>query len=56
MGLLLVGFLFSLLVSGVFAFVERGDSRERRRYFIKAFCFFFLSILVAGWLMRQLPF
>lgn len=52
---LLVGFLFALLVSAAFAFIERDTPAERRRYFIKAFLYFFLSILLAGWAMRFLP-
>ncbi len=55
MGPVILGFIFALLVSGVFAFVERNDRQERWKYFIKSFCYFFLSILVAGWLMRLLP-
>jgi hypothetical protein len=55
MGPLVIGLIFSLLVSGVFAFVERDEQKERWRYFIKAFCYFFFSILLAGWLMRLLP-
>lgn len=55
MGPVLLGFVFSLLVSGVFALVERSDPRDRLRYFIKSFCCFFLSILLAGWFMRWLP-
>lgn len=55
MEVLLVGFVFSLLVSAVLAFIERDDTPSRRKYFIKAFGSFFLSILVAGWLMRLLP-
>jgi hypothetical protein len=55
MGPVVVGFLFSLLVSGVFAFVERNDPKDRLRYFIKAFLYFFGSILLAGWLMSLLP-
>jgi hypothetical protein len=56
MGPVILGFIFALLVSACFAFIERNDRRERLRYFIKAFCYFFLSILICGWLMRLLPF
>ncbi|MBN2433377.1 MAG: hypothetical protein JXQ27_18035 [Acidobacteria bacterium] len=55
MGPVILGFIFALLVSGCFAFIERSERQERIRYFIKAFCYFFLSILILGWLMRLLP-
>ena len=55
MGPVIVGFIFSILVSGVFAFIERDDPKERLRYFIKSFCYFFFSILIAGWIMRLFP-
>jgi hypothetical protein len=54
-GPVIVGLLFSLLVSGVFAFVERKEPKDRLRYFIKSFLYFFAAILLAGWLMRLLP-
>jgi len=56
MGPIVIGFIFALLVSASFAFIERKEKKERWRYFIKAFCYFFLSIMVAGWIMRFLPF
>jgi len=55
MGPVILGFIFALLVSGCFAFIERSERRDRIRYFIKAFVYFFLSILILGWLMRLLP-
>lgn len=55
MDLLLLGLLFSLLVSACLAFVEKDGTKAQRKYFIKTFCYFFLSILLFGWIMAFLP-
>jgi hypothetical protein len=48
-------FVFSSLVSVVFAFLQRDDDRERLLFGLKIFAGFMLSTLVVGWLMFPWP-
>jgi hypothetical protein len=48
-------FLFSALVSIVFAMLLRDDTRSRLRFGAMAFCGFVGSALVVGWLMYPFP-
>jgi hypothetical protein len=48
--------IFSLLVSLVFTFIAKYDTRERIRYFFFLFGAFVLLSVAAGWLMRPFPF
>jgi hypothetical protein len=43
--------LFALLTSVVLGIVSKKTDRERFRYGLKCFAYFFASLLVAGWLM-----
>lgn len=52
---ILLGLLFSILVSACFSFIERDQQRERWKYFIKMTIYFFGSILLAGWFMSFFP-
>ncbi len=51
-----IGLMFGVLVSAVFALIERREKKERIRYFIKSFLYFFLSIIVLGFLMKFFPY
>lgn len=55
MGPVIIGFIFSLLVSACFTFIEREKPRDRVIYFVKLFCYFFLAILAFGWFMSIFP-
>jgi hypothetical protein len=46
-------FIFSVLVSLVFAFLQRDDPQARWRFGLKAFALFMLSTLLLGWVMAQ---
>lgn len=43
--------LFALLTSVVLGIVSKKTDRERFRYGLKCFAYFFASLLAAGWLM-----
>jgi hypothetical protein len=47
--------VFSVLVSLVFAFLQRNDPPARVRYGLKVFAAFVVSTFVIGWLMAQFP-
>ena len=47
--------LFSVLVSLVFAFLQRNETPARVRYGLKVFAAFVGSTFVIGWLMAQFP-
>ena len=48
-------FLFSALVSIVFAMLLRDDPKSRLRFGVTAFAGFVGSALVVGWLMYPFP-
>ena len=48
-------FVFSALVSAVFATLLRDDMRGRARFGLTAFAAFVVSALVVGWLMYPFP-
>jgi hypothetical protein len=48
-------FVFSALVSAVFATLLRGDLRSRLRFGLAAFAAFVLSAVTVGWLMYPFP-
>jgi hypothetical protein len=48
-------FVFSSLVSLVFAFLQRDDDKARLQFGLKIFAGFMLSTLVIGWLMYPFP-
>jgi hypothetical protein len=48
-------FVFSALVSTVFAVLLRETTRERLRFGALAFAAFVLSTLVLGWIMNPFP-
>ncbi len=48
-------FVFSALVSTVFAVLLRDTTRARVRFGLLAFAAFVLTTLVSGWLMRPFP-
>ena len=48
-------FVFSALVSVVFATLLRDTTRARVRFALLAFAAFVLTTLVAGWLMNPFP-
>lgn len=48
--------VFSALVSLVFAFIAKYETRERVRYFLFLFGSFILLSVLAGWLMYPFPF
>ncbi len=48
--------VLSLLTSLVFTFLSRRRAKERLRYFLLVFFSFVLLSIIAGWLMRPLPF
>ena len=48
-------FIFSVLVSGVFALLLRDDGRSRLRFGLMAFGAFVFSALVVGWIMHPFP-
>jgi hypothetical protein len=48
-------FLFSALVSTVFAMLLRDDTNSRLRFGLLAFGGFVASALVVGWLMYPFP-
>jgi hypothetical protein len=46
-------FIFSVLVSLVFAFLQRDDPKARWQFGLKAFALFMVSTFVLGWVMAQ---
>jgi hypothetical protein len=48
-------FVFSALVSIVFAFLQRAEPKARVRFGLKVFAGFVLSTFVIGWLMFPFP-
>jgi hypothetical protein len=46
---------FSLLVSLVFAFLQRDEARARLQFGVKIFAGFVLSTFVLAWVMAQFP-
>jgi phosphotransferase system glucose/maltose/N-acetylglucosamine-specific IIC component len=52
---LLALFVFSGLVSAVFAMLLRDTTKERLKYFGLAFAAFVLSTLLIGWLTNPFP-
>ena len=50
-----IGLLFGIFISAVFALIERKDKKEQKKYFIKAFLYFFLSIIVLGFILKFFP-
>jgi hypothetical protein len=48
-------FVFSTLVSIVFAFLQRDEPKARVRFGLKVFAGFVLSTFVIGWLMFPFP-
>ena len=52
---LLYLFVFSALVSAVFATLLRDDTRSRLRFGLAAFAAFVVSAVAVGWLMYPFP-
>ncbi len=50
-----IGLLFGIFISAVFALIERENKKEQKKYFIKAFLYFFLSIVVLGFILKFFP-
>lgn len=48
--------VFSLLVSLVFTFIAKSETKERALYFLYLLGSFILISIVAGWLMYPFPF
>jgi hypothetical protein len=48
-------FVFSTLVSVVFAFLQRDEPKARVRFGLKVFAGFVLSTFLIGWLMFPFP-
>jgi hypothetical protein len=49
-------FIFSLLVSTVFALITKNTPREQFRYGVFVFVSFLAVALAVGWVMYPLPF
>jgi cytochrome bd-type quinol oxidase subunit 2 len=53
---ILLMFIFSVLVSLVFAFITKEGIKERLKYFLFLLGSFVLLSIAAGWLMYPFPF